>query len=94
MPRQRLRWHVLKCFGALPTEERAKAMREEDYLWCAVNLLLDEEEVARQLCPQCREAAERARCPVCGRETGEMVWEENPTFDWARFQALKEGACD
>ena len=36
-------------------------MREEDYLWCAVNLLLDEEEVARQLCPQCREAAERAR---------------------------------
>ena len=52
---------MLKCFGALPTEERAKAMREEDYLWCAVNLLLDEEEVARQLCPQCREAAERAR---------------------------------
>ena len=43
---------MLKCFGALPTEERAKAMREEDYLWCAVNLLLDEEEVARQLCPQ------------------------------------------
>ena len=72
---------MLKCFGALPTEERAKAMREEDYLWCAVNLLLDEEEVARQLCPQCR-------------ETGEMVQEENPTFDWARFQALKEGACD
>lgn len=33
-------------------------MREEDYLWCAVNLLLDEEEVARQLCPQCREAAQ------------------------------------
>ena len=60
----------------------------------AANLLLDEEEVARQLCPQCREAAERARCPVCGRETGEMVREENPTFDWARFQALKEGACD
>lgn len=38
--------------------------------------------------------AGRARCPVCGRETGEMVREENPTFDWARFQALKEGACD
>ncbi|MFR7446281.1 MAG: molybdopterin oxidoreductase [Evtepia gabavorous] len=55
---------------------------------------MDEEEVARQLCPQCREAAKRARCPVCGRETGEMVQEENPTFDWARFQALKEGACD
>ena len=91
MPRQRLRWHVLKCFGALPTEERAKAMREEDYLWCAVNLLLDEEEVARQLCPQCREAAERARCPVCGRETGEMVREENPTFDWARLRKRRSG---
>lgn len=83
-----------QVLGRCPTEERAKAMREEDYLWCAVNLLLDEEEVARQLCPQCRGAAERARCPVCGRETGEMVREENPTFDWARFQALKEGACD
>ena len=80
--------------GQVETLARAKAMREEDYLWCAVNLLLDEEEVARQLCPQCREAAERARCPVCGRETGEMVREENPTFDWARFQVLKEGACD
>ena len=60
---------MLKCFGALPTEERAKAMREEDYLWCAVNLLLDEEEVARQLCPQCREAAERA--PVPGVRPGD-----------------------
>lgn len=44
--------------------------------------------------PSVPEAAKRARCPVCGRETGEMVQEENPTFDWARFQALKEGACD
>ena len=94
MPRQRLRWHGLKCYGAQPTEVRAKAMWVEVYLWCAVNRLWVEEEVARLLCPQCREAAERARCPVCGRETGEMVREENPTFDWARFQALKEGACD
>ena len=64
-------------------------MREEDYLWCAVNLLLDEEEVARQLCPQCREAAEGSRCPVGGRETGVVVREGNPTFGGGRLDWVK-----
>ena len=91
MPRQRLRWRVLKEFGALPTEKRVKAMSGRDYLWCVVNLLLDEEETAACLCPVCRAEAERVRCPVCGRETGEMIREENPAFDWARYETLKEG---
>ena len=51
MPKQRLRWRVLRCFGALPTEARARRMTDGDYLWCAVNLLLDEEEEAALLCP-------------------------------------------
>ena len=38
-PRQRLKWRVLKTFGALPTEQRVREMTEEDYLWCAVQLL-------------------------------------------------------
>lgn len=66
-------------------------MTEGDYLWCALNLLLDEEETASLLCPQCRAEAERDRCPVCGRERGQVVQEENPAFDLARFEALKRG---
>ena len=40
----------------------------------------------------CREAAEKDRCPVCGREKSAAVREENPAFDWARFQTLQEEA--
>jgi hypothetical protein len=43
LPRQRLRWRVLRAFGALPTEKRAREMTDREYLWCAVNLLLDRE---------------------------------------------------
>lgn len=91
LPWQRLRWRVLRQFGALPTEERAKEMTDGDYLWCAVNLLLDEEEEAARLCPVCREEARAERCPVCGRETGTVSRGENPAFDWARFARMKRG---
>lgn len=90
-PRQRLKWRVLKAFGALPTEERVRQMTEEDYLWCAVQLLLDEEEAEMALCPACREKMEQERCPVCGRETGAVRREENAGFDWARYERLKKG---
>lgn len=40
-PVERLKWQVLRAFGALPTERRARRMRDRDYLWCALNLLLD-----------------------------------------------------
>lgn len=91
LPWQRLRWRVLRQFGALPTEERARAMTDGDYLWCAVNLLLDEEEAAERLCPVCREEVQAARCPVCGRETGQVSRGENPAFDWERFARMKRG---
>lgn len=66
-------------------------MTGRDYLWCALNLLLDAEEAAARLCPACRAEAERETCPVCGRETGEVIREENSAFDWARYEKLKEG---
>ena len=91
LPWQRLRWRVLRQFGALPTEERAREMTDGDYLWCAVNLLLDEEEEAARLCPVCREEAQKERCPVCGRETGQVSRGENPAFDWERFARMKRG---
>ena len=32
-------------------------MKARDYLWCALNLMLDREEVLEQLCPSCRQKA-------------------------------------
>lgn len=91
LPQERLRWRVLRAFRALPTEERVKAMLPRDYLWCALHLLLDQEEAASLLCPTCRAEAEEPRCPVCGRPTGEITREENPGFDMERFLALRRG---
>ena len=45
---------MLKTFGALPTEARVREMKRRDYLWCALNLLLDHEEELGRLCPSCR----------------------------------------
>ena len=89
----RLQWRVLRAFGALPTERRARDMTDRDYLWCALNLVLDREEELDRLCPRCREQAEADTCPVCGdsRES----WGHNTGFDWARFEQLKgENAGD
>ena len=47
----RLRWRVLKAFGALPSEPRAQAMRDRDYVWCLSHLALDQEEELERLCP-------------------------------------------
>ena len=41
-------------------------MKARDFLWCAVNLLLDREEELDRLCPACRAQAEEARCLCCG----------------------------
>ena len=61
-------------------------MTHGDYLWCAVNLLLDSEEELDRLCPACRAEAEENRCPVCGAAVGDRG--SNPAFDMARFREL------
>lgn len=66
-------------------------MTDREYLWCALNLLLDDEEELTQLCPSCREEALARRCPVCGTETAGMAAGENAAFDEVRFEALKQG---
>lgn len=82
---------MLKAFGALPGEKRARELKHRDYLWCALNLLLDEQEELERLCPACRAEAMAERCPVCGAEKGN--WGENPAFDPQRFRELGgEGA--
>ena len=92
-PGQRLRWRTLKQFHALPTEERARAMKDRDYLWCLANVILDREEELERLCPACRAQAMEEKCLRCGRPAAE--WGEsggNPTFDPARFEQLKGGS--
>jgi predicted amidophosphoribosyltransferase len=80
---------VLRLFGALPTEDRARRMTDRDYLWCALNLALDREEELARLCPACRERAEEELCPVCGAPRGERAVNEG--FDWERYEELKGG---
>ena len=80
---------MLRLFGALPTEERAKKMTDRDYLWCALNLALDQEEELDRLCPDCRRRVEEEQCQVCGAPRGS--WTVNTGFDWARYQELKGG---
>ncbi|MEG0756646.1 MAG: hypothetical protein RR450_09625 [Oscillospiraceae bacterium] len=87
----RLRWRVLRSFGVLPSEERGKSMTERDYLYCALNLLLDDEEELAALCPTCRRKAEEARCPACGTPTMGTAGAVNASFDTARYERLKRG---
>ena len=83
----RLQWRVLRSFGALPTEARAKAMTDRDYLWCALNLALDREEELERLCPSCREAAQSEACPVCGADRED--WGCSTGFDMSRFERMR-----
>ena len=61
-------------------------MTHRDYLWCAVNLVLDGEEELSRLCPACRAEAESGGCPVCGGAVEDRGINEG--FDMERFLAL------
>lgn len=69
-------------------------MKDRDFLWCALNLLLDDEEALAEFCPECRQAAERGVCTACGKETGHATAEENAGFDRLRYERLKRGETD
>ena len=40
-PRARLRWRVLRAFGALPTEKRARKLDDRAVAACALHMILD-----------------------------------------------------
>lgn len=90
-PYERLKWRVLKEFGALPAEERARKMTDRDFLWCVLNLMLDDEETLALLCPRCRSEAEEGRCPACGASVGRDGKINNAAFESERFQLMKRG---
>ena len=81
---------MLRTFHALPTEARVREMTDGDYLYCALQMLLDQEEALSRLCPQCRQEAEEGRCPSCGVKFSNVG--ENAAFDQQRFEQLKKGA--
>ena len=64
-------------------------MTDRDYLWCALNLALDQEEELARLCPVCRARAEQEPCPGCGAPKGS--WAVNAGFDWTRYRELTGG---
>lgn len=66
-------------------------MTDRDYLWCALNLMLDDEEALEGLCPACRAEAREGKCPVCGGAVGGSMAGENAGFDLARFEELRNG---
>ncbi len=82
---------MLRTFGALPTEVRAREMKDRDFLWCALNLMLDDEETLSRLCPSCRSLAERGCCPSCGGEVLSTSTGVNGQFDMARFEEMRRG---
>ena len=66
-------------------------MTERDFLWCALNLILDDEEELARLCPSCRDKAMEERCVSCGVPLAAWEGAVNQGFDRARFERMKQG---
>jgi len=66
-------------------------MKARDVLWCALNLLLDDEEELAGLCPVCLDRAMEERCTVCGVPLAKAEGCVNASFDQTRFLDLKRG---
>lgn len=82
---------MLRSFSALPTEKRAREMKDREFLWCALNLMLDDEEELAGLCPTCRDKAMEERCAGCGAPLAAWDGAVNEQFDLARFERMKRG---
>lgn len=87
---QRLYWRVLKMFHALPTEERVRKMLDRDFLWCGLQILLDEEEELGRLCPSCQGKAQENRCLSCGVLRDGISCGFNENFDLDLFYGRGE----
>ena len=40
-PLERLKWLVLKSFGVLPGSKMARELSNEDFIFCAANMVID-----------------------------------------------------
>ena len=66
-------------------------MTDREFLWCVMNLILDDEEELARLCPGCRSRAMEERCVNCGSPVSEGEGGVNGAFDQGRFERLKRG---
>lgn len=66
-------------------------MKDRDFLWCALNLMLDDQEELERLCPECRARALEERCPVCGVPLALTEGSINGSFDQGAFERRKRG---
>lgn len=88
---ERLKWRVLKRFGVLPSEMRARHMTDGSISTARHSCCSMSRRNSRQCAPRAGERAKRRLCPVCG----EPVPEENAGFDEGRFEELKNaGVCE
>lgn len=66
-------------------------MKDRDFLWCAANLMLDDEQELDGLCPSCRSRALEQRCFACGVPLEHTDMAVNGGFDETRFEKMKRG---
>ena len=75
----------------MPGEERARRMKQREYLYCILQQWLDEEEQLENLCPACLAQVQERRCSRCGAPLADTDGMENTAFDMERYRRLKEG---
>lgn len=68
-----------------------QAMLERDFLWCGLQMLLDEEEEFARLCPSCQVHGMEDRCVACGALVGEASACINENFDLDLFYSRIQG---
>lgn len=66
-------------------------MLDRDFVWCGLNLLLDEEEARGKLCPSCLARVAGDCCPGCGVDKGQISSGVNENFDLAQFARRLKG---
>lgn len=75
----RLKWKAMRAMGRMD-------LTDGQSLYCVLQMILDDEERLKQLCPDCKAELLREKCPVCGA----VQYGVNPNFDENRFEELKK----
>ncbi len=81
----RLRWQIGRTLGLAPW---TVPPGRDEYLYASAQLWQDRADALSHLCPACRAAAQRNVCQLCGA----ALPTENPAFDEARYEELKQYA--
>lgn len=69
-------------------------MKDRDFLWCGLHLLLDEEEEFARLCNSCQTKAQENRCVACGALPQQNAGSFNQNFDLEQFYARQNNPVE